>query len=131
MAHGGVVLGGGFLSICPPPPDLVSPSKTKTYDIFSAVLPTGGAVRSRWSWVYGAPGRQRRPTCGRLRGDEAGTPANRPPKARGLISHQALKLEGNAATVDVADNFADRMGDGPRIHSYIVQIAKGAVKWTG
>ena len=38
-------------------------------------------------------------------------PANYPPEARGSIPDQALKLSGSAATVDVADNFADPDGD--------------------
>ena len=38
-------------------------------------------------------------------------PANRAPQARGSIPEQALKLGGSAATVDVADNFADPDGD--------------------
>ena len=38
-------------------------------------------------------------------------PANRAPEARGSIPEQALKVDGSAATVDVADNFADPDGD--------------------
>ena len=37
--------------------------------------------------------------------------ANRAPEARGSISEQTLKVDGNAATVDVADNFEDPDGD--------------------
>jgi len=38
-------------------------------------------------------------------------PANRAPQARGSIPDQTLRLGGSAATVDVADNFADPDGD--------------------
>ena len=38
-------------------------------------------------------------------------PANRAPEARGSIPEQALEVDGSAATVDVADNFADPDGD--------------------
>ena len=38
-------------------------------------------------------------------------PSNRAPQARGSIPDQTLRLGGSAATVDVADNFADADGD--------------------
>lgn len=38
-------------------------------------------------------------------------PGNRAPQAQGLIPEQVLKVAGNAATVDGADNFSDPDGD--------------------
>lgn len=41
----------------------------------------------------------------------AGPPANRAPEARGSVPAQALNVGGDAATVDVSDNFSDPDGD--------------------
>lgn len=51
-------------------------------------------------------------------------PANRAPQAHGSIPEQALKVDGSAATVNVADNFADPDGDAL---SYTVSVDQPGV----